>query len=104
MAVATPAKCKTLVEATFISPKLIMKWGNHADLMRINGVSPQFAELLEAAGVDTVKQFQHLNAENIYAKMTEVNEYLHLIGRVHAISELQKIINQAKKVTPAISY
>ena len=57
------AKCATrsgrdkVAEATGISPKLILKWTNHADLFRIKGVAGQFAELLEAAGVDTVKEF-----------------------------------------------
>ena len=52
---ATPAGRKALAEETDISPKLILKWANHADLFRINGIASQFAELLEAAGVDTVK-------------------------------------------------
>ena len=42
-----------LAEETGISEKLILKWTNHADLFRINGIAGQFAELLEAAGVDT---------------------------------------------------
>ena len=55
---AKPAGRKELAEATGISPKLILTWANHTDLMRINGVGPQFSELLEAAGVDTVKELQ----------------------------------------------
>ena len=50
-----PAGRAELAEKTGITPKLILTWANHADLMRINGVGPQFSELLEAAGVDTVK-------------------------------------------------
>ena len=52
---AGPAGRKALAEETGISEKLILTWTNHADLFRIKGVGPQFAELLEAAGVDTVK-------------------------------------------------
>ena len=48
-----------MAEATGISEKLILKWTNHADLFRIKGIAGQFAELLEAAGVDTVKEFRH---------------------------------------------
>ena len=47
---AAPKGRKALAEETGISEKLILKWTNHADLFRINGVGPQFAELLEAAG------------------------------------------------------
>ena len=50
----TPKGRKELAEATGISSKLILKWANHADLFRINGIGPQFAELLEAAGNTTL--------------------------------------------------
>ena len=50
---AAPKGRKELADATGISEKLILRWTNHADLFRINGVGPQFAELLEKAGVDT---------------------------------------------------
>ena len=53
---ATPKGRAALAEATGISEKLILTWTNHADLFRVKGVGPQFAELLEAAGVDTVKE------------------------------------------------
>ena len=70
---AAPKGRKALAEETGISEKLILKWTNHADLFRINGVGPQFAELLEAAGVDTVKEFRHRVAENLQPKLEETN-------------------------------
>lgn len=60
---------KELEEKTGISGKFILTWVNHADLFRIKGVGPQFAELLEASGVDTVKEFGHRVAANLVAKM-----------------------------------
>ena len=57
---------KELEEKTEITGKLILTWVNHADLFRIKGVGPQFSELLEASGVDTVKEFQHRVAANPY--------------------------------------
>ena len=62
---------KEMAEKTEISEKLILRWTNHADLFRIKGVGPQFAELLEAAGVDTVKEFRHRVAANLQKKMEE---------------------------------
>ncbi len=101
---AAPAGRKTLAEQTGISEKLILKWTNHADLFRINGVGPQFAELLEAAGVDTVKEFRHRVAANLKAKMDEVNEEKHLCGRVPSEVEIQKMIDQAKELPPTMTY
>lgn len=101
---ATPQARKILAEATEISPKLILKWANHADLFRINGVAGQFAELLEAAGVDTVKELRHRVAANLHEKMVETNEAKNLCNRVPAVSEIEKMIEQAKQLEPVIVY
>ena len=95
---------KELEDATGIRHDLILTWVNHADLFRINGVGPQFAELLEAAGVDTVKEFAHRNAENLVNKMTEVNEKEHRTKRVPTVAEVQKMIDQAKELPAEVTY
>lgn len=95
---------KDMAEKTEISEKLILRWTNHADLFRIKGVGPQFAELLEAAGVDTVKEFRHRVAANLHAKMEEVNAAKNLVNRVPSETELQKMIDQAKEMEPMVTY
>ena len=99
-----PTGRKFIAEKTGISEKLILKWTNHADLFRINGIGPQFAELLEAAGVDTVKELRHRVAANLAAKVAEINEQKHLCGRVPAEAEIQKMIDQAKELPPRMTY
>ena len=101
---AAPKGRKALAEETGISEKLILKWTNHADLFRINGVGPQFAELLEAAGVDTVKDFRHRVAENLQPKLEETNAAKNICNRVPAVSEIQKMIDQAKELEPKMTY
>ena len=101
---AKPAGRKALAEATEISPKLILKWTNHCDLYRINGVGPQFAELLEASGVDTVKELKHRVAENLQKKLEEVNAQKNLTNRVPAVVEIQKMIDQAKELPAVMEY
>lgn len=101
---ATKKGRSELAEATGISEKLILKWANHADLFRIKGVAGQFAELLEAAGVDTVKELRHRVAANLVAKMEEVNSVRNLCNRVPSESEVQKMIEQAKEIEPKITY
>lgn len=95
---------KALEEETGISGKLILTWVNHADLYRIKGVGPQFAELLEAAGVDTVKEFGHRVAANLVAKMQEVNEDKHLTKVVPTVEQVQKMIDQAKELPTVVTY
>jgi len=99
-----PAGRKELAEATGISPKLILTWTNHADLMRIDGIGPQFSELLEAAGVDTVKELRHRVPENLQPKLEELNAERHLVGRVPALSEVERMIEQAKELPPMMEY
>ena len=101
---AAPKGRKELAEKTGISEKLILRWTNHADLFRINGVGPQFAELLEAAGVDTVKEFRHRVAENLQPKLVEVNDAKNICNRVPAVVEVQKMIDQAKELEPKVTY
>jgi len=101
---AKPAGRKALEEETGISGKLILTWANHADLMRIDGIGPQFSELLEAAGVDTVKELRHRVAENLQPKLEEVNAQKNLTNRVPALVEVQRMIEQAKQLQPVMEY
>jgi predicted flap endonuclease-1-like 5' DNA nuclease len=101
---AKPSGRKALEEATGISGKLILKWTNHCDLYRIKGVGPQFAELLAASGVDTVKELKHRVAANLAAKLLQVNEEKHLVRRVPVESEVQAMIDQAKELPAAVEY
>jgi len=101
---ATASGRAKMAEATGISEKLILKWTNHADLFRINGIAGQFAELLEASGVDTVKEFRHRVPANLHSKLVEVNEAKNLCNRVPSVTELEKMIEQAKGLEPMITY
>ena len=95
---------KALEEQTGIRHDLILTWVNHADLFRIKGVGPQFSELLEAAGVDTVKELRTRNAANLAAKMLEINEEKHLCKRTPVEKEIQKYIDAAKQLEPVVTY
>lgn len=101
---ATRAGRRKMAEATGISEKLILRWTNHADLFRINGVAGQFAELLEAAGVDTIKEFRHRVPANLYAKMEEVNAEKNLCNRIPSVKEIEKMVAQAKEMEPRVEY
>lgn len=101
---AKPTGRKKLAEQTGISDKLILKWTNHADLFRIKGVAGQFAELLEAAGVDTVKELRHRVPENLHAKLEATNLAKNLCNCVPSLAELTSIIDRAKELPPVVEY
>ena len=92
----TRAGRKELADATGIDDGRILTWVNHCDLHRIDGIAGQISELMESAGVDTVKELATRNAANLAAKMQEVNTAKNLSGRVPTADPLQKMINQAK--------
>lgn len=94
----------TLAEKTGISEKLILRWVNHADLIRIKGVGPQYAELLEAAGVDTVKELRNRNAANLTSKLVEINEAKSIAGTTPSGKQVEGWIEEAKTLEPKVSH
>jgi predicted flap endonuclease-1-like 5' DNA nuclease len=101
---ATPVGRTRIAEQTGIETTRILKWVNHADLFRIKGVAGQFAELLEAAGVDTVKEFRNRVAENLHPKLAEINTAKRIVGRLPSLAELGDMIAAAKTLEPKVSY
>ena len=101
---AKPAGRKKISENTGLSEKHILGWTNMADLMRVNGIGRQYAELLEASGVDTIKELRHRNAENLAAKMAEVNTEKNLSNATPSQSVIEDWIGKAKETDPLIEY
>jgi predicted flap endonuclease-1-like 5' DNA nuclease len=99
-----PTGRKQTAEDTGIDRSRILKWTNMADLFRITGVGPEYAELLEAAGVDTVKELRHRKAENLAEKMSEVNAEKKLTRRVPDASAVQKWVDEAKDLPPVVTH
>ena len=89
---------------TGISEKLILSWANMADLMRVNGVGRQYAEVLHAAGVDTIKELRTRNAENLAAAMKKVNDEKNLANACPSASIVADWIEKAKGMDPLITH
>jgi len=95
---------KELAEKTGISEKLVLNWINRADLSRVKGISTQYADLLECAGVDTVPELAQRNAENLHAKMQAVNSEKKLVRQVPGLSQVEDWIAQAKQLPRKVNY
>ena len=89
---------------TGLSEKHLLEWVNLADLMRINGVGEEFADLLEEAGVDTVKELATRNAENLAEAMAEVNAKKNLTDRVPSAETVEKWVTEAGTLEPMVSH
>lgn len=103
---ATRSQRKSLARLTGLSEKLLLRWANCADLMRIQGVGEQFSELLEAAGVDTVKELKHRNPEHLAESMREVNQKgrRRLTRRTPSEQTVRTWIRAAKRLRPRLKY
>lgn len=95
---------KSLAEKTAISEKMLLTWVNMCDLFRVRGVGGQFAELLEAAGVDTVKELRTRNAANLALAMAEVNKARRICRVSPSIVMTSKWIEEAKQLRPVVSH
>ncbi|MEE9413147.1 MAG: DUF4332 domain-containing protein [Methylococcales bacterium] len=93
-----------IANKTGVSEKLILNWVNRADLSRVKGISTQYADLLECAGVDTVPELAQRNAENLHSKMQEINTEKKLVRQVPGSTQVSDWIAQAKQLPRKINY
>ena len=101
---ATPKGRAQIAEASGIEEKRILKWVNMADLYRIKGVGSEYSELLEASGVDTVKELRNRKPEHLYQKMVEVNTAKKLVRKVPTETQVREFVEQAKSLPPIVTY
>ncbi|HNP70333.1 MAG TPA: DUF4332 domain-containing protein [Kouleothrix sp.] len=94
----------TLAASTGISESLILRWVNHADLARIKGVGWEYADLLEAAGVDTVPELAQRRPENLHAKLGEVNEAKSLVRRLPSLDQVSAWVAEAATLERKITH
>lgn len=95
---------KEIAAKTGINEKLVLKWVNRADLSRIKGISTQYADLLEFSGIDTVPELAQRKAENLHAKLGEVNAEKNLVRQVPALGTVQNWVAQAKELPRKVNY
>ncbi len=93
-----------LAKKADISEKLLLKWANFADLMRIKGVGGRYSELLELAGVDTVPELAARKPENLYKKMVEVNEQKNLVQKLPTAKQVENWTKQAAALPRILQY
>jgi len=100
----TPAGRQSVAETTGMNAAVILRWTNMADLMRINGIGPQFSELLKGSGVDTIKELRNRNAANLAVKMAEVNSEKNLTRVSPPETTINTWIEAAKNMEPKLTY
>lgn len=95
---------KTLAEKTGLDVKQILCWANVADRMRIHGISREYAELLQVAGVDTVKELKYRNPARLAQAMAEANRRRKRVRLLPSEKVVARWIENARKLPIKISY
>lgn len=95
---------KALAEATGFSTKTILEWANRADLMRVKGVGEEYSDLLECAGVDTVKELATRRPDNLVEAMAKANAKKKVVRRLPVEKEAKKWVAHAKKLKLVITH
>lgn len=103
---ATRQGRKQIAKTAGISDSVVLRCVNMADLFRIRGVASQYAELLEAAGVDTVKELRNRNSRNLHLAMQSTNSKRKraLVRQLPSEKMVADWVAQAKKLKPLVSY
>jgi uncharacterized protein DUF4332 len=100
---STPTGREELSQATGIPSTLLLRWVNHAALMRIVGVEESYSELLEATGVDSVSELAHRNADQLHARMSEVNTRGQYVHRLPSVEDVVSWIENSKRQPHVVS-
>jgi len=90
-------------ERTGIPSADLLKWANQADIMRVGGIGSEYADLLSAVGIDTIKVLRRRNAENLMVAMTQINTRRRLVQRLPTIEMVQGWIDDSGQLDPIVS-
>ena len=100
----TPAQRKALAAKAGLTDKQVLRFANMVDLYRVKGIGSEYADLLEAAGVDTVPELGGRRADNLTKAMAEANAAKNLVRRLPTEAEVAGWVEQAKGLPRMLEY
>jgi predicted flap endonuclease-1-like 5' DNA nuclease len=95
---------KELSVVSSVAERQLLEWVNRADLMRVKGIGSEYSDLLEAVGVDTVKELRNRSATALTRRMTEVNQVKKLVRRLPTEGMVDTWIADAKRLAPVVTH
>lgn len=103
-ATKTPSDRKSLSSASGVDTKIILELANRADLARIKGIGRVYSDLMEEAGVDTVKELAQRVPQNLHAKLIQINSVRQFTQRPPSVEQIGDFVEQAKSLPPMLEY
>jgi predicted flap endonuclease-1-like 5' DNA nuclease len=103
-AAQAPENRKQLAQQLGCETRPVLELANRADLSRVKGVAGTYSDLLEQAGVDTVKELATRRADNLHAKILEVNAERKITSRPPTADMVTAWVAQAKELPKILAY
>ncbi len=95
---------RSLARLSGIDTGTLLEWVNRADLMRIHGVGSEYSDLLETAGVDSVKELGTRKPVNLQRRMAEINDQDQLVRRAPSLAEVERWVAEAKTLPVVVTH
>jgi len=89
-------------ETGITSPKLL-HWAKRAELMKIKNLGRDYADLLEAVGVESVADLKRRNPESLHEMMQNVNQVKKIVDRMPSLKRVTNWINDSKDIVITVS-
>lgn len=103
-AVLTPKAREELAAYAGVPGPTILELANRADLARIKGIAGVYSDLLEEAGVDTVKELKKRDPEKLHAKIEKINTQKMLTAQPPALKTIQTWVSLARRRRKFLKY
>ena len=101
---ATKRGRRIVAETVGVSESRVLEWVHKADLMRINGISTRYAQLLEAAGVDSIRKLRKRRPAQLHQSLVaeDAKRRKRLVSRLPSKKEVGAWVRQAKKLPQVV--
>ena len=89
-------------ETGITSPKLL-HWAKRAELMKIKNLGRDYADLLEAVGVESVTDLKRRNPESLHEMMNNANQAKKIVDRMPSLKRVANWIDDSKDIVITVS-
>ena len=89
-------------ETGITSPKLL-HWAKRAELMKIKNLGRDYADLLEAVGVESVSELKRRNPESLHEMMKNANQVKKIVDRMPSLKRVTSWIDDSKDIVITVS-
>lgn len=103
-AAKSPKGRKFLAAKTELDEKKLLRWANISDKLRIKGMGREYAALLCAVGVETVKELRYRNPARLAKAMAEANKKRKLVRFLPSEKLVTRWVEHARKLPQKITY